>query len=130
MSQGPESGARAVEYGLQTARRIAQILGARKRGSARSNEYELRNRTIVIKCARTKTNGVGVSYKMLHRVTSIFGSFEVEKNLYDIYEMNPKVYRKLMTPTRSTGPSAGRVGMVRKSGFFGEGRFVRRINID
>jgi hypothetical protein len=129
MSQDRESGAIAVEYGLQTARRIAQILGARKRGSPRSNEYQLENRTIVIKCARAKTNVVGVSYQMLNRVTAILGSFEVEKNVYEIYGMAPNVYRRLMTPTRSSGASAGRVGMVTKSAFKGEGSFLRRVNI-
>jgi len=129
MSQDRESGQRAVEYGLKTALRIAQTLGATKTGSPRSNEYKLENRAIVIKCARMNTSSVGVSYKMLDRVTAILGSFEVEKNVYDIYEMNPNVYRGLMTPTHSTGPSAGRVGMVTKSEFGRKGRFLRHINV-
>jgi len=129
MPQGRESGARAVEYGLQTARKIAQILGGRKVGNKRSNEYEIENKSIVIKCARIRTNSVGVSYRMLKRVTAILGCFEVEENVYDIYEMKPKVYSKHMTPTRSTGSSKGRVGKVKKSVFLDRGRLLQRISI-
>jgi hypothetical protein len=75
MPQGRDSGARAVEYGLQTARRIAGKLDGIKIGGASSNEYEIDKRNVVIKCARTTTNSVGVSYRMLDRVAAIWGSF-------------------------------------------------------
>lgn len=130
MPQGKESGARAAEYGLQTAREIAQILGGRKVGTKRSNEYEIEKRAIVIKCARIRTNSVGVSYQMLKRVTAILGCFEVEENVYDIYEMKPRIYSRHMTPTRSTGSSKGHVGIVRKSVFLDKGNFLQRIKID
>jgi len=130
MPQGQESGARAVEYGLQTARKIANKLDAIKIGNARSNEYEIENRRVVIKCARTTTNSVGVPYQMLNRVAAVLGSFETESGTYDIYEMSPDVYRKLMRPTRSKGPSAGRVGIVRKSAFVDRGKFLMNLQID
>ena len=128
--QGQESGARAVEYGLQTARKIAEKLGGIKIGKARSNEYEIDNRKVVIKCARTTTNSVGVPYQMLNRVAAILGSFETENGTYDIYEMRPDTYLEHMRPTRSTGPSAGRVGMVRKSVFVDRGKFLMNLHID
>lgn len=130
MLQGQESGARAVEYGLQTARKIAEKLGAVKIGKARSNEYKINNRQIVIKCARMTTNSVGVPYQMLDRVAAILGSFETEDGSYDIYEMGPETYRENMKPTRSTGPSAGRVGIVRKSTFVDQAKFLMNIQID
>jgi len=130
MPQGRGSGARAVEYGLQTARKIADKIGGKKIGSARSNEYEIGNRKIVIKCARIKTDSVGVTYRMLDRVAAIWGSFENENGTYEIYEMSPDRYREHMSPTRSTGPSAGRVGIVRRSTFLDRGKFLMRIDID
>jgi len=130
MPQDRESGARAVEYGLRTGRIIAQKLGARKVGNTRSNEYELDGERVVIKCARSTTNSVGVPYHMLDRLADILGSFEIENGIYEIYAMKPDSYRQHMKPTRSTGPSSGRVGIVRRSTFLDQGRFLRRIKID
>ena len=130
MPQDQESGARAVEYGLQTARQIAQELGGTKIGNSRSNEYEVSGRKIVIKCARINTKSVGVPYQLLDRVAAIFGSFQNENGSYDIYEMAPDIYRKNMKPTHSTGPSAGRVGMVRKTTFLDQGKFLQRVNLE
>lgn len=130
MPQGQESGARAVVYGLQTARKIAEKLGGIKIGRNRSNEYEIKNRKVVIKCARTTVNSVGVTYQMLDRVAAILGSFETENGTYDIYEMRPDTYRENMRPTRSTGPSAGCVGIVRKSTFVDLGKFLMNLHID
>jgi hypothetical protein len=130
MPQGRESGARAVEYGLQTASRIAKELGGIKIGKTRSNEYEINKRKVVIKCARIATNSVGVSYQMLDRVAAVLGSFEKENGTYDIYELRPKFFCENMRPTRSKGPSAGRVGIVRKSVFVDQGKFVMNLRID
>jgi hypothetical protein len=130
MPQDRESGARAVEYGLQTARKIAERIGGTKVGKVRSNEYKVNNRKVVIKCARVETNSVGVPYQMLDRVSAILGSFEIERGTYDIYEMKPDVYREHMRPTQSKGPSAGRVGIVRRSTFIDQGKFLMRLHID
>ena len=130
MPQDQESGARAVEYGLQTARKIAQELSGTKIGNSRSNEYEVSGKKIVIKCARLNTKSVGVPYQVLDRVAAIFGSFENENGSYDIYEIAPDIYRNNMRPTHSTGPSAGRVGMVRKSTFINQGKFLQRISLE
>ena len=130
MPQGRESGARAVEYGLETAKKIAEKLGGEKVGYPRSNEYKLESRAVVIKCARITIDSVGVSYKMLSRVSAVLGCFETKEDVYDIYEMKPETYRKHMTPTRSKGPSAGLAGIVKKSAFLDNGKFLGRINID
>lgn len=129
MAQDQETGARAVEYGLETARKIAVALGAEKVGNPRSNEYQLQDKVIVIKCARCTTNSVGVPYHMLDRISAIFGSFETEDGRYSVYEMSPDTFRKNMRPTRSTGPSAGRVGIVRKSAFFKQGSLVTNLTL-
>ena len=130
MPQCQEGGARAVEYGLQTARKIAEKLGGIGIGNDRSNEYVINGKKVVLKCARVSTNSIGVTYQMLDRVSAIRGSFETENGTYDIYEMSPDTYRENMRPTRSTGPSAGRVGMLRKSAFVMQGKFLMNVRID
>lgn len=129
MPQDRKSGARAVEYGLQTAREIAEKLKGEKIGNARSNEYRIDSRKVVIKCARVSTKSVGVPYHMLDDLSAILGAFEIENGTYDIYEMKPDIYRENMKPTRSTGASAGRVGIVRKSIFLNKGIFITNVNI-
>ena len=129
MVQDQKSGAKAVEYGLATAKKIAAILGAEKTGYPSSNEYILENKCVVIKCARQTTDSVGVPYQMLERVDSILGSFEIEGGAYEIYELLPEVYKKNMRPTRSKGASAGRVGIVRKSTFYDEGKRLKVVHI-
>ena len=96
MPQDQESGARAVKYGLQTARKIAQELGGAKIGNARSNEYEVSGRKIVIKCARLNTKSVGVPYRLLDSVAAIFGSFHSLINLA-LPAVSPAVTR--LTPS-------------------------------
>ena len=127
MSQDRKSGAAAVEYGLQTAKRIAKALGATKIGNPRSNEYNLKEKRIVIKCARSTTKNVGVPYHMLDRLDAIIGAFEAEAGIYELYEMTPETYSENMRPTRSKGASSGRVGMVRKSTFINKGRRIETV---
>ncbi len=130
MPQDRQSGAMAVEYGLQTAKRIAEKLGGVKIGRTRSNEYKIDGKNVVIKCARSTTNSVGIPYHMLDRLSAIIGAFEVENGTYHLYEMKPDVYRGNMRPTRSMGPSAGRVGIVRKATFLEQGNYITSINIE
>jgi len=129
MSQDRESGARAVEYGLATARKIAKKFKANKIGNPRSNEYEIGNKKVVIKCARATTNSVGVPYQMLDRVESIYGAFEIDDNEYEIIEITSKAFSENMRETKSKGASAGRVGLVRKSYFHTHGKAIKRIKI-
>lgn len=73
MPQDRESGADAVKYGLETAKIIGHKLGATKEGRSNSNEYLLKGKHIVIKCARHKNDSVGISYQMLKKLDSILG---------------------------------------------------------
>ena len=129
MPQDRESGAAAVEYGLETARRIAKVLGATKIGNSRSNEYGLNGKRIVIKCAGATTNSVGVPYHMLERLDAVIGSFETEAGTYELYEMTPKMFKEDMRPTRSKGASSGRVGMVRKSTFVNKCKRIDTVKL-
>lgn len=128
MPQDRETGAAANEWGRETARRIAaKIDASAPRGS--SNECLLDGDRIVIKCARMGTSSVGVTYKMLDRLDGILGAFETENGTYDLFLLTPEEFREHMTPTRSRGASAGRVGLVAKAFFLalGESRGSVRL---
>lgn len=128
MPQNRESGARAKEYGRITARKIAATLGAIS-SSQTSNEFELDGRKITIRCARYTTTNFGMTFKMLERVDSIFGAIEQENGTYEIYELSPKVFAENMRDTRSQGPSAGKVGLVNRSLFVSQGRYLRTVEL-
>ncbi len=128
MPQNRDSGARANEYGRENAKRIAEKIGA-KSISKRSNEFELKGRKITIRSAKHSTNDLGVTYKMLERIDAIFGALEQENGKYELYEISPSMFEKNMRETRSKGPAAGKVGLVRKSVFVNEGTFICSVEI-
>lgn len=128
MPQNRESGARANEYGRETARKIAEKISA-KSISKISNEFELQGRKITIRCAKHSTNDLGVTYKMLERIDTIFAALEQEDGKYEIYEISPSMFEKNMRETRSKGDAAGKVGLVRKSVFVNEGEFICSVEI-
>ena len=128
MPQDRESGARANTYGRQTAKKVAERIGA-KSITKTSNEFELQGRRITIRCARYSNSNLGASYKMLKRVDAVFAALEQEDGEYKLYEISPSKFKENMRPTRSKGPAAGRVGLVRRSVFVNEGRFVRSLRV-
>jgi hypothetical protein len=75
MPQNRESGARASRYGHDCGERIAVALGTQLLGGA-SNKCVLNGERVVIKCARTSTSKVGVSYGMVGALDAVLGAFE------------------------------------------------------
>ncbi len=128
MAQDRESGARANRYGRETARKIMKALGTAPI-DANTNECYLDGRLVAIKCARRKTNDIGVSYRMLKRLDGVVGAFEVLPEVYDLYEISARVFEGNMRPTRSRGPAAGRVGLVRRSLVMDEGMALGRVHL-
>lgn len=128
MVQDRESGAKANKYGRETAKKIAEKIGA-KSISKISNEFELQGRKITIRCAKRYTNDYGVTYKMLERIDAIFAALEQKSNKYELYEIAPNIFKKNMRETQSKGASAGKVGLVRKSIFINEGKFICSVKI-
>ena len=70
MTQDRASGAAANDWGLTTARAIASQIGAVMKSRA-SNEALLDGKKVVIKCAASATDSVGVTFKMLDRLDSV-----------------------------------------------------------
>ena len=129
MSQNSLSGAQASRWGLRCARVLAAQLGA-SNPQGNSNECELNGQRVVIKCAHLNTDSVGVSYLMLERLDAVIGAFEVENGEYEIWRLSPDIYRKEMKGTRSQGPSAGKVGIIKKRIFQEYGTSLGRFAAD
>ena len=128
MTQDQLSGAAADEWGRKTARAIASELGAEMK-SATSNEATFNGKNIVIKCAAPATDSVGVTFKMLDRLDSIVAAFQRADGSFDLWRLPADKFRREMRDTRSTGASAGKVGLVRKDVFEKHGELITRVNL-
>jgi hypothetical protein len=129
MPQDQASGAAASAWGRETAKKIARAIGATV-PTGSSNECSFNGESVVIKCAAAATDQVGVTYKMLPRLTLVLGAFQREDGKFDLYALDPKVYDANERPTQSQGRSAGRVGNVRRHVFETAGRFVQTVSIE
>ena len=90
MIQNRASGAAADQWGRNTARALAQHLGATK-PTLRSNECLLHGRR-VIKCAAPDTDSVGVTFKMLDRLDEIVGAFQRYDGAFELWSLRPSLY--------------------------------------
>ena len=116
MPQDSKSGARASQYGHDCGKKIIEAIGAKSVKDG-SNECSLDNELLSVHCARKDTDRIGVTYKTLERMTAVLGAFEQEDGSYVVWRMPKEQYKKLMTNTRSRGPSQNRVGMVKRVDF-------------
>lgn len=128
MPQDRESGARANKFGRETAKAIADKIGAIPISKI-SNEFSLKNRKVTIRCAHHKTTSVGMSYKMKERIDDVILAHEQQNGEYKLYKISSDKYEQSMNPTKSKGPSAGKVGMVKISVFIEEGDFIETVNL-
>lgn len=128
MGQNRNTGAAANEYGRLTAQRVMAFLGTAPL-SDQSNECVLKGEHVVIKCARARTNSVGVSYNTLKRLDAIVGAFEQPDDTYRLYRLSPQDFRKNMSPTRSRGPSSGRIGKVARRVFEDRGNLIGTLRL-
>jgi hypothetical protein len=128
MPQDRASGAAANTWGREVARKIAQKIGAVMKGRS-SNEASWNGKRIVIKCAATKTDKVGVTYKMLENLDSVMGAFQLDDRSFELWILTPGRFRRGMSPTRSQGPSAGKVGVAKCDMFKKHGSLVGKVRI-
>lgn len=124
MPQDAKSGARANKYGRETSRLVAEQIGAISLQD-NSNEFAYKGRLITIRCAHKGNLQVGVTYGMLERIDSVLAAFEVENNVYDLYEMSPCLYKMHMSDSKNEG----RVGLVSKRVFVKKAKSLHRVNI-
>jgi hypothetical protein len=129
MTQDRVSGAAANEWGRDTARAIASKIGAVMKGRS-SNEAVLDGKKVVIKCAASATDSVGVTFKMLDHLDSIIGAFQLDDGSFELWSLPPEKFRQQMRDTRSRGSAAGKVGLVRRGFFEKGGTLIGRIRLD
>lgn len=123
MPQDRETGAAGDAFGRLTAPKIADMIGA-KMTRPGSNEANFQAKRIVIKCAGSRTSSVGVSLQMLSTLDAVLAAFQRDDGRFDLLCLDAKSYARHMTPTKSKGPSAGKVGIVEKKIFLTEGAGV------
>lgn len=126
MPQDRESGAEANRFGREDGGKIMAALGA-KRVKAGSNECILDGRRISLHCARRKTSSVGVTKLCLKRLDAVLGAFEQEGGSFRVLELSADLYASHSEPTRSSGPSAGRVVLVSKPVFEKHGKLFKVV---
>ncbi len=129
MTQDRVTGAAVNEWGRVTARAIASRIGAVMKGRT-SNEALLDGKKVVIKCAASATDSVGVIFKMLDRLDSIIGAFQLDDGSFELWSLSPEKFRQEMRDTRSRGSAAGKVGIVRKDSFEKSGSLLARVRLD
>jgi hypothetical protein len=129
MPQDRISGAAASRWGLETAPQIAAQIGAamQRRGS---NEALLNGQKVVIKCAAPATDSVGVTHKMLERLDSVIGAFQLDDGSFELWSLSPQQFAAAMRETRSRGASSGKVAQVRKRTFLSHGKPLGRVRIN
>jgi hypothetical protein len=130
MPQDQRSGATAAEWGLVTGRKLAQQLGATSL-SPTSNECLLKGERIVVKCAKPETDSVGVTFRMLNRISRVFGAFQQQDGSFDVWALPTSAFGRTMRDSQS-GRQPGttpKVGLVRRSTFMGSGTHVGTFRI-
>jgi hypothetical protein len=128
MPQGRETGAEACRYGREFGGKIiAALRGTRIK--AGSNEFLLDGERLAVHCARRRTTKVGVTYLVLKHCDAVLGAFEQEDGSYRVLRLSAEEFSKHMEPTRSTGPAAGRVGLVNRAVFEEAGSLVKVLRL-
>jgi hypothetical protein len=128
MPQDKRSGQEGNTYGHDCGQEIASALGALKLNPA-SNECLLNGERVVIKCAHRKNYSAGVRYEMLKRIRAVVGAFEERDGTYSVLRLPAEDYILHMKPTRSRGPSAGKVGVVSRHPFYEDGTRLKVVTI-
>jgi hypothetical protein len=116
MPQDRASGAAASRWRKQTARALAQRLGATK-PVGNSNECRLDGKRVVIKCAAPATKSIGVTFQMLDRLDAVVGAFQRDGGAFELRSLTPGLFKRYMRDTASRGQSAGKVGIVERVTF-------------
>ena len=88
--QNTASGQRAQEWGSRTARKIAQILGAKKADQPQANEFILDGKRVAIKCARPTTTQCGLTNRMRDRVDYIICASQTVDGTFRLYKVSPE----------------------------------------
>jgi hypothetical protein len=129
MPQDQSTGAAGNAFGRDTAKKLATALGA-KLTKPGSNEARWDGKLVALKSAAVDTNSIGVTYLMLERIDEVLAALQRDDGAFDLYALSAAAFRSAMRPTRSKGPSAGRVGVVRRAVFESQGHHLGTKRLD
>ena len=79
---------------------------------------------VVIKCAKPATNSVGVTFKMLGRLHSIIGAFQLSDGSFELRSLARSVFQSKMRETMSRGDFARGQLRIRRSVFVNQGKLL------
>lgn len=93
--QDTASGQRAQQWGIQTARKIAVVLGAKKAADQpMANEFFLDYKRVAIKCAKPRTSQCGLTNTMRDRVDYIICASQAEDGAFHLYKVTPGQWKQ------------------------------------
>jgi hypothetical protein len=67
---------------------------------------------------------------MVDRIKAVLGAFEEKDGSYRVMQLPIARCTAIMEPTRSTGPSRDRVGMIPRKVFEDEGKLVGVVRVE
>lgn len=93
--QNTATGQRAQAWGVKTARKIADVLGAEKAADQpMANEFILDDKRVAIKCARPATTQCGLTNTMRDRVDYIICASQVGDGIFNLYRVTPAQWQE------------------------------------
>ncbi len=128
MPQDQSSGAAANAFGRAAAEQVARAIGAVLEGQA-SNKAHFREKRVVIKCARSKTNNVGVTFAMQGSISEVVAAFETKGGTYEVFSLPIAVFTANQRQSRSGGNGGHQVGQVSRAVFIEHGEFIKSVTI-
>lgn len=88
-----------------------------------------REKSVVIKCARFKTNNIGVTFAMQGSISEVVAAFETQSGLYEVFALPINVFIANQRQSRSGGNGGHQVGQVSRAVFLKHGEFIKSVTI-
>ena len=93
--QDTVSGQRAQKWGIKTARKIAEVVGAEKAADQpMANEFLLDGKRVAIKCAKPATTQCGLTNTMRDRVDYIICASQTVGGTFNLYKVTPGQWKQ------------------------------------
>jgi hypothetical protein len=128
MVQTQSTGRRANRWGRDTARLIADEIGA-KMVSPTSNAAMFRDKRVVIKCLGPRTQYVRITLKMLSTIKLVIAAVQLPDGSFDLRSLSVDLFRKSMHYSTSKSHTLQKVGQVSRSIFRRHGRLVGTVRL-
>ncbi len=128
MPQDQASGAAANTFGRVAAEAIAREIGTALEGRT-SNKATFRAKSVVIKCARSRTSNIGVTFRMQSEIDEVVAALETTTGNYEVFALPIKIFVANQRQSRSGGDGAHQVGQVSRAVFLKHGEFIQSVSI-